>query len=335
MNQLDRMRGKKHGSQNPKPAVNDQAINLGVTTQHPLKNCNPTQDQLPLTAISSTSQVPKPTSIHSPKRVTALTLLVGLIGLLGPEPSPKLAEIASSSEIHLPQPNYQQDRGSQPAEPLAIGGSKSSIYRFFDPTSSSPKPSSSPSPGLDLEFSRESSSSQFSTTIIDKHPQTADHPNASNDTQLSLSLRPIPLLTLPPLKVQPTPPPAPRSQAAFVWPVTGQVSSGYGWRRGRFHAGIDIAGPMGSPIVAVKEGTVTFSGYSRGGYGNRVDIRHQDGTLTRYAHGNRIYVQHGEWVQQGQTIMSRGSTGWSTGPHLHFEIRPHGGQPVNPMPYLN
>ncbi|GAB4213167.1 MAG: hypothetical protein OHK0012_08780 [Synechococcales cyanobacterium] len=133
------------------------------------------------------------------------------------------------------------------------------------------------------------------------------------------------------------PPPAaspPSSSTSFIWPIAGRVTSGFGWRRGRMHAGVDIPGPVGTPIVAVANGTVIFAGYGRDGYGNRVDIRHPNGVVTRYAHGSRIFVSNGQQVTQGQTIMSRGSTGWSTGPHLHFEVRPGGGAAVNPLYYL-
>lgn len=132
----------------------------------------------------------------------------------------------------------------------------------------------------------------------------------------------------------PAAPPQRPTSPGFIWPVAGRVTSGFGWRRGRLHAGIDIPGPVGTPIVAVADGVVIFAGYGRDGYGNRVDIRHPNGIVTRYAHGQRIFVTTGQQVTQGQTIMSRGSTGWSTGPHLHFEVRPGGGAAVNPMPYL-
>ncbi len=131
----------------------------------------------------------------------------------------------------------------------------------------------------------------------------------------------------------PQAPPQARS-SGFIWPVSGQITSGFGYRRGRLHAGVDIPGPVGSPILAVQEGVVIFAGNGGDGYGNRVDIRHPNGIVTRYAHGHQIYVSNGQYVQQGQTIMSRGSTGWSTGPHLHFEVRPGGGAPVDPRPYL-
>jgi murein DD-endopeptidase MepM/ murein hydrolase activator NlpD len=129
------------------------------------------------------------------------------------------------------------------------------------------------------------------------------------------------------------PPPVARSRG-FIWPVPGQVTSGFGYRRGRFHSGIDIAGPLGTPVVAVQEGVVIFAGNAGDGYGNYVDIRHPNGIVTRYAHGHQIYVSKGQYVQQGQVIMSRGNTGHSTGPHLHFEVRPGGGAPVDPLLYL-
>ena len=132
----------------------------------------------------------------------------------------------------------------------------------------------------------------------------------------------------------PAAPPQAASTGRFIWPVEGRVTSGFGWRRGRIHAGVDIPGPVGSPIMAVLEGEVIYAAFGPDGYGNRVDIRHPNGLVTRYAHGHQIYVSTGQWVQQGQPIMSRGSTGWSTGPHLHFEVRPGGGAAVDPMPYL-
>ena len=127
-------------------------------------------------------------------------------------------------------------------------------------------------------------------------------------------------------------PPA-TSSSGFTWPVAGRLSSGYGWRWGRMHNGIDIPGPYGSPIVATKAGTVIFAGWHTGGYGNMVKIQHADGLVTLYAHGTAIYVRQGQTVQQGQAIMTRGSTGWSTGPHLHFEVHLNN-VPVNPMAYL-
>lgn len=120
----------------------------------------------------------------------------------------------------------------------------------------------------------------------------------------------------------------------FAWPAKGVFTSGYGPRWGRMHKGIDIAAPTGTPIHAAADGVVVSAGWNRGGYGKLVDIRHPDGTLTRYAHNSKIVVRKGQQVQQGQRISLMGSTGFSTGPHLHFEIRKGGKKAVNPIAFL-
>ncbi|MEM1425091.1 MAG: peptidoglycan DD-metalloendopeptidase family protein [Cyanobacteria bacterium P01_H01_bin.130] len=120
----------------------------------------------------------------------------------------------------------------------------------------------------------------------------------------------------------------------YIWPTKGVFTSGYGWRWGRMHKGIDIAAPIGTPIVAAADGEVVFSGWNSGGYGNLVDIRHADGSLTRYAHNSRNLVKRGQKVRQGQLIAEMGSTGRSTGPHLHFEIRRPGKGAINPKAML-
>ncbi len=120
----------------------------------------------------------------------------------------------------------------------------------------------------------------------------------------------------------------------FIWPADGVFTSGYGYRWGRIHAGIDIAAPVGTPILAAASGVIDYATWNDGGYGNMVDIRHADGTITRYAHMNELYVKEGQTVSQGQTIGAMGSTGFSTGPHLHFEIRPNGGSAIDPMAFL-
>jgi murein DD-endopeptidase MepM/ murein hydrolase activator NlpD len=120
----------------------------------------------------------------------------------------------------------------------------------------------------------------------------------------------------------------------YVWPSQGILSSGYGWRWGRMHKGIDIAAPTGTPIVAVASGTVVSAGWNDGGYGYLVEVEHGDGTLTRYAHNNRILVKSGQQVAQGQQVSEMGSTGFSTGPHLHFEVHPRGSGAVNPIAFL-
>ena len=119
------------------------------------------------------------------------------------------------------------------------------------------------------------------------------------------------------------------------WPTNGFISSGYGlrWNGAEFHQGIDIAAEMGTPIVATADGVVTIAGWNAGGYGNMVDIDHGSGVSTRYGHASTIVVTVGQRVRRGQIIAYVGSTGHSTGPHLHYEVR-LSGQPVNPTSYL-
>jgi murein DD-endopeptidase MepM/ murein hydrolase activator NlpD len=123
-----------------------------------------------------------------------------------------------------------------------------------------------------------------------------------------------------------TPPPASGGQCR--WPVAGRVTSEYGYRWGRLHAGIDIAAPSGMPIGAAIAGTVIYSGW-QSGYGNVVIISHGGGLSTLYGHQSRLGVSLGQVVGQGQIIGYVGSTGHSTGPHVHFETR-YGGVARNP-----
>jgi len=122
--------------------------------------------------------------------------------------------------------------------------------------------------------------------------------------------------------------------AGYAWPARGVLTSGYGPRWGRMHRGIDIAAPVGTPIYAAAPGVVEFAGWNSGGYGYMVDIRHPDGSMTRYAHNSRLLVQRGQDVAQGEQISEMGSTGYSTGPHLHFEIHLPERGAVNPVTML-
>ncbi|MEO1372929.1 MAG: M23 family metallopeptidase [Cyanobacteria bacterium J06635_10] len=116
------------------------------------------------------------------------------------------------------------------------------------------------------------------------------------------------------------------------------ITSGYGWRihpitgNRRFHSGIDFGAPTGTPIYAYQAGKVEFIGW-RGGYGKTVIINHGAGKSTLYGHASKLSVRKGETVVAGQIIADIGSTGDSTGPHLHFEVR-FNNKPVNPNPYL-
>ena len=120
---------------------------------------------------------------------------------------------------------------------------------------------------------------------------------------------------------------------SFIWPTKGVFTSGYGWRWGRIHKGIDIANNVGTPIFAAKDGVIAFAGWSSG-YGYLVEMSHGDGSTTRYAHSSRLLVKKGQMVPQGTRISLMGSTGRSTGPHLHFEIRRPGGAALDPMAML-
>ena len=119
-----------------------------------------------------------------------------------------------------------------------------------------------------------------------------------------------------------------------IWPAVGFVSSPYGLRFDgtEFHQGIDIAADMGAPIVATADGVVTAAGWN-GGYGNMVDVDHGGGIVTRYGHASALAVTVGQQVRRGEVIAYVGSTGRSTGPHVHYEVRVDG-QPVNPAGYL-
>jgi murein DD-endopeptidase MepM/ murein hydrolase activator NlpD len=125
-----------------------------------------------------------------------------------------------------------------------------------------------------------------------------------------------------------------QSASGFIWPAKGVLTSGYGWRWGRMHKGIDIAGPIGTPIMAADSGVVTYAQWNDGGYGYLVEITHPDGSQTLYGHNSRILVQKGQKVAQGEQISEMGSTGFSTGPHVHFEVHPAGQGAVNPMAFL-
>jgi len=109
-------------------------------------------------------------------------------------------------------------------------------------------------------------------------------------------------------------------------PVSGMISSPEGWRRDpitgitKYHAGTDITAPAGTPIRAVAAGRVVESGV-KGGYGNAVVIETEDGRKMLYAHNNQNHVRVGDWVSRGETIAEVGSTGRSTGPHVHFEVK--------------
>lgn len=122
-------------------------------------------------------------------------------------------------------------------------------------------------------------------------------------------------------------------------PCEGTITSGFGWRRysrrsrrGRMHKGLDIAAPRGTPIVATAPGQVKFVG-RKGGYGKTVVIHHGGALSTLYAHNSKFLVEDGDFVVRGQEISTVGTTGRTTGPHLHYEVRVEG-VPVNPRRFF-
>ena len=131
---------------------------------------------------------------------------------------------------------------------------------------------------------------------------------------------------------------APAGAGGMIWPISGPITSEFGWRThpifgtARFHSGLDIGGDYGMPIYAAASGTVIYAGWISG-YGNAVIIDHGGGVTTLYGHNDSLNVSEGENVAQGQVIAMCGSTGNSTGPHCHFEVRENG-EPVSPYGYL-
>lgn len=124
----------------------------------------------------------------------------------------------------------------------------------------------------------------------------------------------------------------------YLWPLQGRITSYFGRRNlgmgtASFHRAIDIAAPSGTPITAARSGVVVYAGWSEQGYGNLVKLQHPGGAETWYAHFSKIQVALGQTVAQGDTLGLVGSTGLSTGPHLHFEVH-EAGQAVDPLSFL-
>ncbi len=146
----------------------------------------------------------------------------------------------------------------------------------------------------------------------------------------------------------PTPPPTPESsrerqdaekppwwgkELDIIWPIQGKITSPFGPRGKRFHGGIDIRSPSYQEVKAAMDGEVILARHTQTGYGKVVFLRHDQSFLTIYGHLNVIMAKEGEAVRQGQSIGGVGSTGRSTGPHLHFELRQNS-RPLNPLPLL-
>lgn len=127
--------------------------------------------------------------------------------------------------------------------------------------------------------------------------------------------------------------PPPQSPLRLAWPLTGPVGDGFGPRGERFHAGLDIAAAAGTPVAAAADGVVVVAGWQDRGWGQLVEIQHDQGVTTLYAHLSQVLAKPGQRVARGTTIGLVGATGNATGPHLHFEVRVHDAC-VDPAPAL-
>ncbi|MBD2209324.1 peptidoglycan DD-metalloendopeptidase family protein [Nostoc linckia FACHB-104] len=226
----------------------------------------------------------------------------------------------SRSAIQIPVPTPRGTVNFQPVKPL---------FRATQPTNEPVNPEflSNQAPGRKLPAPR--------IATPPRGVNASDSLGKMRGTVVSPSLPPLSAVDqyLPKPLDEAIPPPS-TGTASYIWPAKGVLTSGYGWRWGRMHKGIDVANSTGTPIYASADGVVVKAGWNNGGYGNLVDIRHADGSMTRYGHNSKILVQAGQQVRQGDTIALMGSTGFSTGPHSHFEIHPTGKGAVNPITLL-
>jgi murein DD-endopeptidase MepM/ murein hydrolase activator NlpD len=167
--------------------------------------------------------------------------------------------------------------------------------------------------------------------------QIIDFANQQAWSSVQLSLRSDPVQTV----VQTA---AHSTQSRFIWPMPkGQITQGFGPSQlsfepafagfAHFHTGVDVAGPENDPVLAADDGRVVQAATGSSGYGNYVVIGHASGISTLYGHLNQLLVKPGDQVKQGDTVGLEGSTGYSTGPHVHFEVRVNG-VPVDPLSYL-
>lgn len=225
------------------------------------------------------------------------------------------------SIVELPKTNDNNRSNARTINPEWVRNRQLSPER-------SPIETQNPSP---LPISRSSQNSQPKAQLVGAAPSNTGQYNNMIRVPVGETVGP----ELPPLS---SPddylPDTPMKFTGYIWPARGVLTSGYGWRWGRMHKGVDIAAPIGTPVMAAAAGEVVSAGWNSGGYGNLVKVKHADGSLTLYGHNSKILVHSGQVVEQGEQIAEMGSTGYSTGPHLHFEIHPNGQNAVNPMAYL-
>ena len=241
---------------------------------------------------------------------------------------PAIANKQSYKATSSIQPN--SDRSSVAGEDPYITKLKAKIEQLPNPKQQSPQGNKNSSASRNSRLLRD----RLFLNTEDTQPKIdpvnlATSLKASNSLPISLTEDSI-ALQLPPL------PPdeyLPSAFDGYIWPAQGILTSGYGWRWGRMHQGIDIAAPIGTPVLAAASGQVINAGW-HGGYGNLIKLKHLDGSLTLYAHNQKILVTHGQKVNQGEQIAEMGSTGRSTGSHLHFEIHSPDEAAINPLALL-
>jgi murein DD-endopeptidase MepM/ murein hydrolase activator NlpD len=180
-----------------------------------------------------------------------------------------------------------------------------------------------------LKPKAKSNPAPISTTKLNAKSNSA---SLQSNFESNLSKKNLVALKLPPLSNSEEY--LPNAFDGYAWPAEGVMTSGYGLRWGRMHQGIDIAGPIGTPVLAAAAGKVIGAGWYDG-YGYLIKVEHLDGSVTMYAHNNRIVVAHGQQVEKGEQIAEMGSTGNSTGSHLHFEIHLRGQEIVDPLTLLS
>ncbi len=244
-------------------------------------------------------------------------------------------------DIRRMRENYQQQRTTQPVlsninqSPSPVLERTTAVNPTLVTSQRTERVNPEFQPGVGGQFPQASPSP---TSQVNASPQilaAAPTQGANYNPMLQIPIGQMVSPELPPLA--PADSYLPNSPARFngyIWPAEGVLTSGYGSRWGRMHRGIDIAAPVGTPIMAAAPGVIITAGWNDGGYGNLVEIQHPDGSVTLYAHNDRVLVREGQEVAQGEQVSEMGTTGFSTGPHLHFEIHPTGQGAVNPIAML-
>lgn len=253
--------------------------------------------------------------------------------------SGRLAE--SSQGVELPVEPYQENLKADIQQLQETYRAKQSTAASLPVQPAAPTPNVADKDSINSEWTNDRqlpAKPKATPTAAEAKPQLISAANINPQQYNSSFELPVGAAVspeLPPLlPAQEYLPDTPMRFTGYIWPAKGVLTSGYGRRWGRMHKGVDIAAPIGTPIVAAAPGEVISAGWNSGGYGNLVKVKHPDGSVTLYAHNSRILVRRGQMVGQGDLIAEMGSTGFSTGPHLHFEVHPNGRGAANPIAFL-